>query len=520
MGAGIGSGYSGTTGDIEIVAGTITATGGFDGSGIGTGYSGTTGDITIDAGTITATGGAYGSGIGTGYHGTVRDITIYDGTISATSENYGAAIGGGYSGTVRDITINNGTISATSEGYGSAIGGGYSGTVRDITINNGTISATSGYFGSGIGTGDYGHNRNITIAGGAVSATGNYFGSGIGAGYFGTYATLLISGGKVDAGAIANGAAISGGNIHNGGITTLSGGVITLTAGVSTIGDSLDGYGGIAYLNGESIDGTALVSSEENDSRAAEVAFIEQANSGVDIYQETMTTEPLVTRYTFRNAITFVTPLLDLSSQSIDWGGYAARPRVSSIAGYTITGWHVGASDGPLFDFTSTPITNPVSLVPSLAPKTYSITYELALGTGSSEAGDATFATGTTFALPGAPTRTGYTFTGWSVAGTHAEVSALAATATTSAVAGWGDITVTAQWRINKYKVMFNSLGGTRIAPKQANYNSTIKKPKTPKKAGYTFKSWRVGSARGPAFNFATPITANITIYALWQKKK
>jgi uncharacterized repeat protein (TIGR02543 family) len=277
---------------------------------------------------------------------------------------------------------------------------------------------------------------------------------------------------------------------------------------------------GIAYLDAESIEGTALVSSDENSPWAAHVAFVEQENSGVDIHQETLTTEPLVTRYTFRNAVTFVTPLVSISAQSVDWGGYAARPRVTSMAGYAITGWHVGAPDGPLFDFTSTPVTNPISLVPSLAPKTYNITYELALGTGSSDAGDATFATGTTFVLPGSPTRTGYTFTGWSVSGAHAEATALATTATTSTVGGWGDITVTAQWRINKYKVTFKSLGGTKVTSKRTNYNTTIKKPKTPKRAGYTFKSWRVGSARGPAFNFTTPITANTTLYALWKKKK
>ena len=69
----------------------------------------------------------------------------------------------------------------------------------------------------------------------------------------------------------------------------------------------------------------------------------------------------------------------------------------------------------------------------------------------------------------------------------------------------------------SKITVQFNANGGTpEPEDQQFNYNQTVSKPATdPTKTGYTFKFW---SADGTAeYDFNTPLTANITLTAVYQ---
>ncbi len=56
--------------------------------------------------------------------------------------------------------------------------------------------------------------------------------------------------------------------------------------------------------------------------------------------------------------------------------------------------------------------------------------------------------------------------------------------------------------------------GGSAVAPVSTDHNTTITAPEVPTKEGYTFDGWYNGSA---AFDFATPITGNITLTAQWK---
>ena len=67
FGAGIGSGYQGTCGDITISGGVVVAEGGNGSAGIGSGYYySRCGEILISGGKVTATGGMEAAGIGCG----------------------------------------------------------------------------------------------------------------------------------------------------------------------------------------------------------------------------------------------------------------------------------------------------------------------------------------------------------------------------------------------------------------------------------------------------------------------
>ena len=77
---------------------------------------------------------------------------------------------------------------------------------------------------------------------------------------------------------------------------------------------------------------------------------------------------------------------------------------------------------------------------------------------------------------PADPTKTGYTFAGW--------------TPSVPEVMPAEDLTVTAQWTINQYTITFVTDGGTEIAPIKQDYNTAVTAPADPTKEGYTFKNW------------------------------
>ena len=280
-GAGIGGGAYGEGNNITITGGTVTAAGGINGAGIGGGHACNGKNITIKGGRVNATGGnrdedgdfGGAAGIGGGAYGNGEDITINDGTVTATGGRYGAGIGGGEHGEGKNITITGGTVNATGGDGGAGIGSGDGGlgsaifrrNGENITINGGTVNATGGAAGAGIGGGAYGNGKNITINGGTVTATGGVFGAGIGGGsYEGNGEDITINGGTVNAAGGDCGAGIGGGIKGNGSNVTVSGAAqVTTTAGKreddylyrgagATIGNGGD------RTDGETVDGEEI----------------------------------------------------------------------------------------------------------------------------------------------------------------------------------------------------------------------------------------------------------------------
>ena len=179
--------------DDNKQAGSLKATGNFNGAGIGGSKDNGTNKIIITGGTVTAAGGN-GAGIGGGgEEANGEDITITGGTVTATSKAGGAGIGGGISGNGKNITITGGTVTADGNGWGAGIGGGQEGSGEDITITGGTVTAAGGQFGAGIGGGGWGSGQNITITGGTVNASG-CAGAGIGGGINGSGSNVTVSG--------------------------------------------------------------------------------------------------------------------------------------------------------------------------------------------------------------------------------------------------------------------------------------------------------------------------------------
>ena len=67
------------------------------------------------------------------------------------------------------------------------------------------------------------------------------------------------------------------------------------------------------------------------------------------------------------------------------------------------------------------------------------------------------------------------------------------------------------------HTVTFNSNGGTEIAPKEVVSGVKIKAPSTPTKDKYLFRGWYEDSTFSKEFDFNTPITSDMTLYAKWE---
>ena len=198
--------------DDNKEAGSLTATGGYNGAGIGGGNGDGAENITIKGGTVTATGGGYrgnsGAGIGGGSSGSGENITINDGKVTATGGSYAAGIGGGSvgawggdAGSGKNITINGGTVNATGTDGGAGIGGGENGNGEDITINGGKVNASGAYGGAGIGGGVNGIGSKVTVSG-AAQVTATATGSGPDWSGVGTGATIGNGGSKTPDGPV------------------------------------------------------------------------------------------------------------------------------------------------------------------------------------------------------------------------------------------------------------------------------------------------------------------------------
>ena len=120
------------------------------------------------------------------------------------------------------------------------------------------------------------------------------------------------------------------------------------------------------------------------------------------------------------------------------------------------------------------------------------------------------------------PTRSGYTFTGWSVSGSAGSWSG-STTGNSSFKMGNSNVTLTANWKINNFTVTYKANGGTGADQKQTitgNTSWTTKGANTFSKSYYYLSSWNTkadGSGTKYSVNAKQPgRTSNLTLYAQW----
>ena len=229
-------------------------------------------------------------------------------------------------------------------------------------------------------------------------------------------------------------------------------------------------------------DGTDLANSADSEgyyylsySSSTTARFTTSKNTGnsIKIYKKITSSAPVETYYTvtFKDWDGTV-----LSTQSVLEGTAATAPAAPTREGYTFTGWDKAFDN----------VTADMTVTAQYTINTYTVTFVdhdgTVLDTQTVNYGEAATA-------PAAPTREGYTFTGWDKA--FDNVTA--------------DMTVTAQYTINTYTVTFVDHDGTVLDTQTVNYGEAATAPAAPTREGYHFVAWDV------AFD---NITADTTVTA------
>ena len=168
-----------------------------------------------------------------------------------------------------------------------------------------------------------------------------------------------------------------------------------------------------------------------------------------------------------------------------DYGTKITAPADPTRKGYTFKGWDKEIPE-------TMPAEN-ITVKAQWEINQYTIAFDT---NGGSEIAPITQDYGTNITAPADPTREGYTFIGWDT-----EIPKTVPAE---------NMTVTAQWEINRYTITFDTAGGSEIAPITQDYGTNITAPADPTREGYTFIGW----------DRDIPVTMpaeNITLKARWK---
>ena len=175
----------------------------------------------------------------------------------------------------------------------------------------------------------------------------------------------------------------------------------------------------------------------------------------------------------------------EIATITQDYGTEITAPADPTRKGYTFKGWDKEIPE-------TMPAEN-ITVKAQWEINQYTIAFDT---NGGSEIAPITQDYGTEITAPDNPTREGYTFIGW-----DRDIPEIMSAE---------NITVTAQWEINRYTITFDTAGGSEIATITQDYGTEITAPADPTREGYTFIGW----------DKAIPTTMpaeNITVTAQWK---
>ena len=210
----------------------------------------------------------------------------------------------------------------------------------------------------------------------------------------------------------------------------------------------------------------------------------------------------------------------DVQSFTVKDGEPVLEPTAPVKEGYTLTGW---TKDGSAKYIFTSPVTADLVLYAMWKKENPSMTEHrvtfMALGGAFADGSDVqSFTVKDKEAVlePTAPKKEGFTFQGWTLEGVPYNFTA----------AVTKDIVLKAEWSANmgvtERTVTFMALGGefadgSDVQAFTVQDGETVLKPTAPKKEGYSLTGWtKDGSAE---YNFTTPVTADLVLYAVWEKK-
>ena len=287
---------------------------------------------------------------------------------------------------------------------------------------------------------------------------------------------------------VINGGAITGGNSKDGGGIYVRKGGTLLMRGGNIVGCTARQGGGVHVEDGGRFEMSAGTitgcTAGQEEGKTANGVFIAAGGRFTQSPGAQITGE-VIGAYT----VTFQSEGGSEVASQIRANTPADRPADPTKEGYTFIGWYNGESEWNFADA----VTEALTLTAKWTANRYTITFKPENG------GEDIVITqdyGTAITAPANPTKTGYTFAGW-----NREIpTAMPA----------GDMTITAQWQLNRYTITFDTAGGSEVPSITQDYGTAITPPAAPTRTGYTFAGWdKTIPSTMPA--------GDMTITAQWQ---
>ena len=203
------------------------------------------------------------------------------------------------------------------------------------------------------------------------------------------------------------------------------------------------------------------------------------------------------------------------------FGDKVQQPDDPTRIGHEFTGWYTvkesdKQTDATKYDWTQ-PLDSSQTLYAGWKVKSYKLTFNSDGGTPNFPEQTVEYRDAATD--PGTPTRTGYTFLGWFYNDTQWDF------ADQNSLPGMPaeDVTLTAKWKANEYTATFdyNYAGAPTAGTATIQHDGTVTAPNPdPTRAGYQFAGWFTDKEGTTAYEWATKVTGDVTLYAKWTADK
>lgn len=221
------------------------------------------------------------------------------------------------------------------------------------------------------------------------------------------------------------------------------------------------------------------------------------------------TQPPAPSKFIVKFAVDGGTPAPEI--QTIDKNKTVKKPDTNpSKPGFTFKGWYTDENFTTQYDFTK-PVTENLTLYakyeanPGTVVK-HTVSFDTDGGTG---VGPVEVEDGKTVSAPNpAPTKDGNTFVKWTLNGADYNFSAPVKSS----------MTLKAVWKVNEQTVTLKyNDNKTADSVLKVKKGTPVSKPANPSFDGHVFKGWYTDPAFANEYNFANPVTADLTLYAKWE---
>ena len=194
-----------------------------------------------------------------------------------------------------------------------------------------------------------------------------------------------------------------------------------------------------------------------------------------------------------------------VDQESVYYGESVSQPSSPWRTGYSFDGWYTESECINAYVW-STPVTQDLTLYAKWTPIEYTLTFDTM---GGSYIEPQIVLEGHRAKEVEVPTKVGHTFDGWYYDTSYTE-------GIRWYNVFYNDVTVYAKWTVNTYQVSFEDASGSNIPSQTIEYGSTVSEPDDPVWVGYGFGGWFTDSDCTQAYDFETPVTQDVMLFAKW----